>query len=552
MTSTGTARAVLTPELGRYRLVAALARGGMGNVYLAVAQGPGGFHKLLAVKELRSEFAQDDTYVAMFLEEARLAARLTHPNIVQTNEVGSDEGRHYMVMEYLEGRSLYRIAKRRGRERGLPVGAHLRVIADALLGLHYAHDLRGFDGEPAGIVHRDVSPLNVLVTFDGQAKVLDFGVAKAADSALETQAGVLKGRIAYMAPEQALSANVDRRADVYSAGVMIWEASAGRRLWPEMSDVEILTRTLGEGAPRLRSARPDAPADLDALCARAMAKDPDDRYPSAAALLADLNQHLWRRHDAMSMREIGDAISGTFEAERQQLNVVIEEALAQTRGNARSGVMPTPRARGSGGEGQDAPHGGARDDLASIPSLLAATPSARSFGAGQSTSIVDGPGQVWTPGPRRRRRELATAVVCTLAAAGLAFALVRRVVPALTTSQASSTPSQPASSAPPARSEPGPVGIARTGAPIVTPAPVDTPVPNGPGVPALPARGTASPRWAPASRTPRYTPQDAVRPASTPPETAPGAAPIARPDVDPGGGRAPLRPILTSNPYGAP
>jgi serine/threonine-protein kinase len=532
MTSIGTADAVLTPELGRYRLVAALARGGMGNVYLAVAQGPGGFHKLLAVKELRSEFADDDTYVAMFLEEARLAARLTHPNIVQTNEVGSDEGRHYMVMEYLEGRSLYRLARRRGRERGLPVGAHLRVIADTLLGLHYAHELRGFDGEPAGIVHRDVSPLNVLVTFDGQAKVLDFGIAKAADSALETQAGVLKGRIAYMAPEQALSANVDRRADVYSAGVMIWEAAAGRRLWPEMSDVEILTRTLGEGAPRLRSARPDAPVDLDALCARAMAKDPNDRYPTAAALLADLNQHLWRRHDAMSMREIGESISRTFEAERQQLNAVIEEALAHTRGPARSGVMPTPKARSSGAGAQSAAHLASRDDLASIPSLLAATPS-------RSVAAVP-------PAPRRWRRERVAVVAGTLAVAGLAFGVLRRIEPVLTASQATSPPSPPTPSAIASRPEPGGTGLTVPAVTVATP--VDTLAPHGP---ALPTRGTASPRWAPASRAPRSAPQEAARPTSPPPEAAAGSPAVARPDVDPGGGRAPLRPIVTTNPYGA-
>ncbi len=312
----------------------------MGNVYLAIAQGPGGFHKLLVVKELRPEFSDDETYVAMFLQEARLAARLTHPNIVQTNEVGSDGGRHYMIMEFLDGRSLHRVCKYLARQGGMPVGAHLRVIAEALRGLDYAHELRGFDGEPLGIIHRDVSPLNLLVTFDGQAKLLDFGIAKAVDSSLETQAGVLKGRIAYMAPEHARGGKCDRRVDVYAAGVMIWEAAAGRRLWHEMNDVEIFKRIIGEGPPRLRSVKPTAPPDLDALCARALSINPANRHPTAAALLADLEAHLTGRDDTMSMREIGALASRAFEPERQRMNSIIEDHVARMRGVPRSGTMP--------------------------------------------------------------------------------------------------------------------------------------------------------------------------------------------------------------------
>jgi serine/threonine-protein kinase len=332
-------------ELGKYTLVAELARGGMGIIHLAVAHGPGGFNKLLAVKELKPELADDQNYVVMFLEEARLAARLTHPNIVQTNEVGSEGHRHYMVMEFLDGRSLHRVVRRLADRGGLPVAAHLRVIAESLLGLHYAHELREFDGQPLGIVHRDVSPLNVFVTFDGQTKVIDFGIAKAVDSSLETQTGVLKGRVAYMAPEQAWGAKVDRRADIYSAGVMLWEAAAGRRLWPGMSDVEILTRVLREGAPRLRSVCPDAPDDLDAICQRAMTKQADDRYETATELLEDLDAHLASRDDQMTMREIGALVSGAFADERRRMNAAIEETLVRVRTGPRSGVIPTLDAR---------------------------------------------------------------------------------------------------------------------------------------------------------------------------------------------------------------
>src|SRR5262249_44700147 len=159
----------------------------------------------------------------------------------------------------------------------------------------------------------------VFVTFDGQAKVLDFGIAKAADSSLQTKTGVLKGRVAYMAPEQAWGPRVDRRADVYSAGVMIWEAAAGRRLWRGMSDVQILPAVLKDGAPLLRSVRPDAPEELEVICARAMAKDPEDRHASAEELLEDLEAHLATRDDAPPMREIGQMAARAFAEERAKM-----------------------------------------------------------------------------------------------------------------------------------------------------------------------------------------------------------------------------------------
>jgi serine/threonine protein kinase len=342
-TSTASESAV-AQQIGKYQVIAELARGGMGNVYLAASLGPGGFSKLHAVKELKPSLCADETYVTMFLEEARLAARLIHPNIVQTNEVGSDGGRHFIVMEFLDGRSLHRIGKR--FKGGLPANAHLRVITEALLGLQHAHDLRGFDGNLLGVVHRDVSPLNVFVTFDGQAKVIDFGIAKTALSALDTRAGILKGRIAYMSPEQANGARVDRRTDVYSAGVMIWEAAAGRRLWPGMSESEILTRVAREPAPSLRSVLPAAPEELNLICTRAMAHRREDRYTSAADLFGDLDRYLARVPDAMTMREIGAAVGKAFADERSEMNRLIEKTLARLPRGLGSGmirVMPKSR-----------------------------------------------------------------------------------------------------------------------------------------------------------------------------------------------------------------
>ena len=353
-TSTALKSAVVPPDIGRYHLIAELAQGGMGTVYLATALGPGGFRKLVAIKELKPEFSDNATYVTMFLEEARLAARLIHPNIAQTYEVGSVGGRHYMVMEFLDGRSLHRIRKQFGER--LPLGAHLRIISEALLGLHHVHELRAFNGEPLNIVHRDISPLNILVTFDGQAKVLDFGIAKTVDSLVETKLGVVKGRATYMAPEQADGAKVDRRADVYAAGVMIWEAAAGRRLWPNLKDTEILDRLVRERARSLRSVQPQAPADLDRICARAMALNPDDRYRTVDHLLEDLDAHIVRRHDSPTMREIGTFVGREFADERLEMNTVIEKAQNGWQRGPSSGVVKTSqRQRINGEEPTDAP-----------------------------------------------------------------------------------------------------------------------------------------------------------------------------------------------------
>src|SRR5689334_3257328 len=189
-------------SLGKYRLIAELGHGGMAEVYLAVVRGPAGFNKLVVVKQIRPQLAEDPEFLAMFLDEARLAARLSHPNVVQTNEVGQEGERHFLAMEYLDGQPLSRINQRLGPKGGLPLVMHLRVIADLLGGLHYAHELSDYDGTPLGVVHRDVTPHNIFITYDGVVKVVDFGIAKARDALTLTKVGIIKGKIAYMAPEQ--------------------------------------------------------------------------------------------------------------------------------------------------------------------------------------------------------------------------------------------------------------------------------------------------------------------------------------------------------------
>src|SRR5262245_45560386 len=202
--------------IGKYQLIANLGHGGMADVYLSVVHGPVGFNKLTVIKRLRPSLAEEQEFLAMFLDEARLAARLNHPNVVQTNEVAEIEGQYYIAMEYLDGQPLNRILTRAQKAGTLPRELLIRVVADCLAGLHYAHELADYDGSPLGVVHRDASPHNIFVTYDGQTKVVDFGIAKAATRSAETRGGVLKGKVAYMAPEQARSGEVDRRSDVFA------------------------------------------------------------------------------------------------------------------------------------------------------------------------------------------------------------------------------------------------------------------------------------------------------------------------------------------------
>lgn len=316
--------------LGKYHLIAEIARGGMGIVYLALIQGKAGFNKLVVVKELKAELVEDPGFLTMFLDEARLAARLSHPNIVQTHEIGNEGERHYMALEYLDGRTYERVRKRsKNLGNRLTLHMQLRVISDVLAGLEYAHTLADFDGTKLEVVHRDVTPNNVFITFDGHVKLLDFGIAKAADQTHETQAGVLKGKVAYMAPEQAGGKKVDARADVFSVGVMLWEAVAGRRL--RSGNAADIVKALTEDVPRLSVEHPDVPDQLDDIVAKATANDREQRYPSAAAFQADVDDLLAKLGGAPTPREVGAVIAELFKEDRAKTNALIETYVTRAR-----------------------------------------------------------------------------------------------------------------------------------------------------------------------------------------------------------------------------
>jgi serine/threonine-protein kinase len=269
---------------GRYETLREIASGGMATVHLGRILGVGGFERVVAIKVMHPHLATDPQFVGMFLDEARLAARLRHPNVVGTIDIHEDELGLFLVMDYIDGPSLAALI-RAARKRGspIPLGAQLRIFLDALAGLHAAHELTDGQGELLNLVHRDVSPQNILVGSDGIARITDFGVARARSRITTTKGHEVKGKMSYLAPEQVLSEPVDRRADIYSAGVLLWGLLAGRRMIRGDNDGAIVAQILAQKRPSARAENPAVPPALDAICLAAIALDPAERPATASA-----------------------------------------------------------------------------------------------------------------------------------------------------------------------------------------------------------------------------------------------------------------------------
>lgn len=271
-------------RVDRYELVGEIASGGMATVYLARLTGVGGFQRFVAMKRLHPHLANEKEFVEMFLDEARIAARIHHPNVVPILEVGASAVGYYLVMEYIEGDTLARLLARAAtRGKRIPIPIALRIALDMLSGLHAAHELRDDAGDAVQLVHRDVSPQNVLVGVDGIARITDFGVARAASRLTATRVGQLKGKIAYMAPEQAAGEeSLDRRADVFAAGIVVWEELAAKRLFKAENEAATLSRVMTEVVQPLTSVVPGLSSALSDVVARALERDPDKRYSTCA------------------------------------------------------------------------------------------------------------------------------------------------------------------------------------------------------------------------------------------------------------------------------
>jgi serine/threonine-protein kinase len=301
-------------RLGKYQLLEQLAIGGMAEVYLARASGIEGFEKLVVLKRILPQFATNEDFVRMFLAEARIAARLHHQNIVQVFDIGATVGNYYFAMQYVYGKDVRDILKAaRKAHRRIRLGDAVAIVLGAAAGLHYAHELADAEGRPLGIVHRDVSPSNLLVTFDGCIKLLDFGVAKIAAKEPETtRVGTLKGKVGYMSPEQCRGERLDRRSDVFALGIVLFELTTGTRLFDAESELAVLNKIAHEDAPSPASRRPDYPDALAAIVLRALHRDRAERYQSAQALQRDLDEFARDSRLSVSPLDLAAFMSSLF------------------------------------------------------------------------------------------------------------------------------------------------------------------------------------------------------------------------------------------------
>jgi eukaryotic-like serine/threonine-protein kinase len=316
-------------HFGPYNLIGRLGFGGMAEVFLAFTSGPGGVRKLCVVKRLHRHLRKSKDFVRMFLDEARLAARLNHPNVIQTYELGEIDGAYFISMEYMQGQSLDRLM--RLRDKGEPARWYqlvARVLSDALEGLHYAHELTDFDGTPLQIVHRDISPQNIFVTYEGISKILDFGVAKAATQVDQTESGVLKGKCSYVAPEQAQGGKLDHRVDVWSMGVVLWEAVTNRRLFKSNTNAATLMEVLTSQIPLVMDVAPNMPLTLGQVVENALQRKPENRYATARRMKEDIDGYFREITNPITREEVGAFVSEAFGDVRSKQAKVVEECLA--------------------------------------------------------------------------------------------------------------------------------------------------------------------------------------------------------------------------------
>jgi serine/threonine protein kinase len=324
-----------TRVLDRYVLLGKLTQGGMAEVYLAQQRGAGEFQKLCVIKRVRPHLAQDKDFVAMFTNEARLAAKISHPNVVQIFDLGQggpSGNDWFLTMEYLDGRDMLQIGRAcRAHNKAVPFDVTARIIADACAGLDFAHRLTGDQGEHLNLVHRDMSPENLVITFDGQVKVVDFGIAKAKDNAFRTQAGQIKGKLGYVAPEAILGQALDARADIFAIGATLYLFLCGRPAFTGTNPMEVFERSLQPPTPP-SEVNTRVPLPLDQICMRCLAQDPDQRYQTAGDLRSALETYLQGTGRPLGRPQLAQFMRILFppgrDPQRQRVDGLIREGQA--------------------------------------------------------------------------------------------------------------------------------------------------------------------------------------------------------------------------------
>ncbi|WP_437682801.1 serine/threonine protein kinase [Sorangium sp. So ce131] len=406
--------------LGRYEILMPVARGGMAAVWAARLVGSRGFQKIVAVKTMLPEFGDDPAFEAMFLDEARLASRIRHPHAVEIVELGDENGLLYIVMEWVDGDTISTLNKQVKSSGGVPLPILLRIASSICAGLHAAHELRDDEGKLVDLVHRDISPQNVMVSFDGIVKIVDFGVAKATGRLHETRvAGQLKGKIPYLSPEQLTSGKVDRRSDIFSLGVLLYTTLSGYHPFRGKTDAKTMENILRYAPVPLRELVPDVPFDLALAIERALAKDPADRWNDCASFQRTLDQIAISLGTPVTDGDVGrfvrDTLGSIVEERRKKLAAAIQ--VADSRHSARppvgagAGAAGAQRGDRRGKQAPAAPAGSTplpATFAGILPVALDDAPpksAARSLPAsGLGVPVASAPPSLVTPSPRPRRR----------------------------------------------------------------------------------------------------------------------------------------------------
>ena len=403
---------------GRYQLLGLLGQGGMGRLYIAERRGIQGFVKVVALKRILPHLADSAQLREMFLNEARIAAKLEHPNIVATYELGEFEGTYFISMEYLPGEDFSAIIARCQGSRRIPIEIATALAQQAAQGLHHAHEARDEQGRPIGLVHRDVNPRNVFLTYHGVVKLLDFGVVRGREGQ-RTLPGAFKGKYGYCAPEQIEGGQVDRRTDVFCLGIVLWECLTGARLFDASTDAKTIDAVRSRRVEPPSVLRPEIPRALDEIVLRALARDPDRRFQSAHDMSEELDAFLLERDTRPTSKSVGRWLESMFGSERAALKKGISQGGSVEGTLERLAALDAPRTTGgtgpgsSGGESKVRPRAlwstsfGTTESITNPgarPSSMArsiqpATTLGGAVGAIPATGSVSPPS---SPGPRRR------------------------------------------------------------------------------------------------------------------------------------------------------